>query len=76
MTTHDASPVRERVSADEAEALHTLATRELARAATLASLLEDVALNGLPAPEECRPWEEIREEHLRRADAGSAGGTA
>ncbi|GHH59901.1 hypothetical protein GCM10018781_03920 [Kitasatospora indigofera] len=66
MTTHDAPPVREPVSEEEADALRALAARERDRAATLAGLLEDIALNGLPAPEECRPWEEIREEHFRR----------
>ncbi len=31
-----------------------------------AAVLEDIATNGLPDPEQCTPWEELREAHLAR----------
>ena len=35
----------------------------------LAAVLEDIATNGLPTVEDCRPWEELREAHLTRLAA-------
>jgi hypothetical protein len=29
-------------------------------------VLEDIATNGLPDPEQCTPWEELRETRLAR----------
>lgn len=48
-----------------ADVLLTMAAEERCRAANVASFFEDVATNGLPAVEDCRPWAEVREDHLR-----------
>ncbi|MFI1453958.1 hypothetical protein [Streptomyces roseus] len=37
--------------------------------ATAVAHLEDIAANGLPAVEDCTPWEELREAHLARLAA-------
>jgi hypothetical protein len=39
-------------------------TRE--RADQFAAVLEDIAENGLPAVDNCTPWEDLREAHLAR----------
>ena len=52
-----------------ADAVRAYAARTRERADRLASVLEDIAANGLPAPEECTPWEELREAHLARLAA-------
>jgi hypothetical protein len=49
----------------EAEVLRIMANEERRRADRAAGFFEDAALNGLPAVENCRPWAEVREEHLR-----------
>ncbi|MER6187718.1 hypothetical protein [Streptomyces sp. NPDC001652] len=36
------------------------------RRCLFAAVLEDIAENGLPAVEDCTPWEELREQHLAR----------
>ncbi|MFE1782706.1 hypothetical protein ACFW9F_08990 [Streptomyces sp. NPDC059506] len=46
-----------------------LATTEPEAASALAVFLEDIAANGLPAVEDCAPWEELREAHLARLAA-------
>jgi hypothetical protein len=35
----------------------------------LAAVLEDIALNGLPDPQACTPWEELRERKLAQLHA-------
>ncbi|MGW5640911.1 hypothetical protein [Streptomyces sp. NPDC003832] len=52
-----------------ADAVRALAARARARADEFAALLEDIADNGLPDPEQCTPWEELREAHLTRLTA-------
>lgn len=47
-------------------ALRTAAHHERQRAAKLATVLEDIAANGLPDPAECAPWEEVRERMWER----------
>jgi hypothetical protein len=49
-----------------ADAVRAYAARTRAEADRFASALEDIAANGLPAVEECTPWEELREAHLAR----------
>lgn len=49
----------------DADVLLTMAEEERGRADRAASFYEDVATNGLPAVENCRPWAEVREEHLQ-----------
>lgn len=51
---------------DEAQALRAWAAEERARADSLASVLESIAVNGLPEPAECVPWEDIRASALDR----------
>ncbi|WP_431676137.1 hypothetical protein [Kitasatospora sp. KL5] len=55
---------------DAADALRALAQEERGRAEQLAAFLEDVAANGLPAPEECTPWELLRERRLAELATG------
>ncbi|WP_331751391.1 hypothetical protein OID55_41825 (plasmid) [Streptomyces sp. NBC_00715] len=52
-----------------AEAVRAFAARTRADADQLAGALEDIAANGLPAVEDCTPWEELREAHLARLTA-------
>lgn len=49
-----------------AEALREWAEREREQSPKLADVLEDLAANGLPTPEECTPWEDLRDAHYRR----------
>ncbi|MER7982652.1 hypothetical protein [Streptomyces sp. NPDC095817] len=49
-----------------ADAVRAYAARTRADADQLAGVLEDIAANGLPAVEDCTPWEELREAHLAR----------
>ncbi|MFF4323828.1 hypothetical protein [Streptomyces sp. NPDC001568] len=49
-----------------ADAVRAYAARTRAQADQFAAVLEDVAANGLPDPEQCTPWEELREFHLHR----------
>jgi hypothetical protein len=69
MTEHDVTG-REPVGPAEANALRSWADRERNNGATLAHVIEDIAANGLPDPENCIPWEELRDRHL----AGLANG--
>jgi hypothetical protein len=52
-----------------ADAVRAYAARTRAEADRFASALEDIAANGLPAVEECVPWEELREADLARLAA-------
>ncbi|MBK3584484.1 hypothetical protein ACIF6I_36525 [Streptomyces microflavus] len=49
-----------------AYAVRACAARTRESADQLAAVLEDIATNGLPAMENCTPWEERRETHLAR----------
>ncbi|MGW0423865.1 hypothetical protein [Streptomyces sp. NPDC003015] len=49
-----------------AEAVRAYAARTRESADQLAAVLEDIATNGLPDPEQCTPWEDLREAHLAR----------
>ncbi|KAB2588308.1 hypothetical protein [Streptomyces arboris] len=52
-----------------AEGLRAYAAKTRESADQLAAVLEDIATNGLPDPEQCTPWEELRETHLARLAA-------
>ncbi|MEU1555609.1 hypothetical protein ABZ517_23230 [Streptomyces scabiei] len=52
-----------------ADGLRAYAARTRESADQLAAVLEDIATNGLPAVEDCTPWEELREAHLARLAA-------
>ncbi|MFJ3673782.1 hypothetical protein ACIPSE_45805 [Streptomyces sp. NPDC090106] len=61
--------VRQRLDAETADALRALAAQARTRADQFAAVLEDIAANGLPAVEDCTPWEELREAHRARLAA-------
>ncbi|QNE73269.1 hypothetical protein F0344_00245 [Streptomyces finlayi] len=52
-----------------ADAVRAYAAKARADADRFAAVLEDIATNGLPGPEQCIPWEELREAHLARLAA-------
>lgn len=62
-------PGREPLTPEGAEALRAYATRKREQADQLAAAMEDIALNGLPDPENCTPWEELRERKLAQLAA-------
>ncbi|MFI6695103.1 hypothetical protein ACIBLA_25785 [Streptomyces sp. NPDC050433] len=51
------------------DAVRAYAAKTRADADRFAAVLEDIATNGLPDPEQCTPWEELREAHLARLTA-------
>ncbi|MEU5557943.1 hypothetical protein AB0H47_17720 [Streptomyces globisporus] len=61
--------VRQQVEPDTADGLRAYAARTRESADQLAAVLEDIATNGLPDPEQCTPWEDLREAHLTRLAA-------
>uniref|UniRef100_A0AAU1IAW6 Uncharacterized protein n=1 Tax=Streptomyces sp. NBC_00180 TaxID=2903632 RepID=A0AAU1IAW6_9ACTN len=66
-TEHDqgqSAPGREPLTPEGAQALRAYAARKREQADQVAAVLEDLAENGLPAVEECVPWEELREAKL------------
>jgi len=64
-----ADHVRQPLEPAAAEAVLAYAARTRADADRLAAVLEDIAANGLPDPEQCTPWEDLREQHLARLTA-------
>ncbi|MDH6130045.1 hypothetical protein [Kitasatospora sp. GP82] len=69
MTEHDTT-AREPIGPAQANALRSWADRERHNAETLAQVLEDIAVNGLPNPETGIEWEELRERHLAELASG------
>lgn len=61
-----ADTVRQQLEPAAAEAVRAYAARTRENADRFAAVLEDIAANGLPAVEDCTPWEELREAHLER----------
>jgi hypothetical protein len=57
---------RQELDPAAADAVRAYAARTRASADQFASVLEEIATNGLPPVEECTPWEELREQHLTR----------
>ncbi|MFF4700004.1 hypothetical protein [Streptomyces chattanoogensis] len=60
---------RQQLDPAAADAVRAYAAKTRENADRLAAVLEDIASNGLPAVEECTPWEELREGHLARLAA-------
>ncbi|MFB7852777.1 hypothetical protein ACFC34_37985 [Streptomyces sp. NPDC056053] len=60
---------RQQLDPATADAVRAYAARTRESADQLAAVLEDIAANGLPAVEDCTPWEELRETHLARLAA-------
>ncbi|MFB6879004.1 hypothetical protein [Streptomyces sp. NPDC056323] len=60
---------RQQLEPAAADAVRAYAARTRESADQLAAVLEDIAANGLPAVEDCTPWEELREAHLTRLAA-------
>ncbi|WP_326673367.1 hypothetical protein [Streptomyces canus] len=72
MSEHDApqpAPGREPLTPEGAQALRAYAARKREQADQVAAVLEDIAENGLPAIEDCVPWEELREAKLTQLHA-------
>ncbi|MEU3829959.1 hypothetical protein GT045_02905 [Streptomyces sp. SID486] len=61
-----ADSVRRPLEPAAADAVRAYAAQTRARADEFAAVLEDIAANGLPAVEDCTPWEDLRETHLAR----------
>ncbi|TRO56314.1 hypothetical protein [Streptomyces sp. IB201691-2A2] len=57
---------RQQLEPAAADAVRAYAAKTRAAADEFAALLEDIATHGLPAVEDCTPWEELREAHLAR----------
>ncbi|GAA5022456.1 hypothetical protein [Kitasatospora paranensis] len=61
---------RQTLDPGSAAALQAYADEQRARADRLAAALDDIVRNGLPRPEDCVPWEAIRDRRLAElADA-------
>jgi hypothetical protein len=68
-TAGPADITRQHLAPDTADGLRAYAARTRESADQLAAVLEDIAATGLPALEDCTPWEELREAHLARLAA-------
>ncbi|MDW4903194.1 hypothetical protein RB625_32800 [Streptomyces californicus] len=64
----DTAP-RQQLDPTAADGLRAYAAQTRESADQLAAVLEDIAAHGLPDPEQCTPWEELREAHLARLTA-------
>ncbi|UNO43478.1 hypothetical protein [Streptomyces sp. MST-110588] len=62
--SHQPAGERQQLDPVTADAVRAYAARKRAAADKLAAVLEDIAANGLPALEDCTPWEEIRDRKL------------
>ncbi|WP_331722834.1 hypothetical protein OG848_47695 (plasmid) [Streptomyces canus] len=61
-----ANQARQPLEPAAADAVRAYAARTRESADQLAAVLEDLAENGLPAVDDCTPWEDLREAHLAR----------
>ncbi|MGY4928555.1 hypothetical protein [Streptomyces sp. 900105755] len=61
--------LRQQLEPAAADAIRAYAAQTRERADQFAAVLEDIAENGLPAVEDCTPWEDLREAHLARLTA-------
>ncbi|GGV53414.1 hypothetical protein [Streptomyces spectabilis] len=57
---------RQQLEPAAADAVRAYAAKTRADADRFVAVLEDIAANGLPDPEQCTLWEELREAHLAR----------
>ncbi|MFD9504190.1 hypothetical protein [Streptomyces sp. NPDC060035] len=60
------APDRQPLDEHAAESVRAYAAAERAKTDVLASVLEDIAMNGYPSPETGVPWETARDAHLAR----------
>jgi hypothetical protein len=60
---------RQQLDPAAADAVRAFAAKTRANADQFASVLEDIATNGLSSVKDCTPWEELRETHLARIAA-------
>ncbi|MGC5543649.1 hypothetical protein ACPYPE_23550 [Streptomyces griseus] len=60
------APARQPLDEHAAKSVLAYAAAERAKTDVLASVLEDIAANGYPAPESGIPWETARDAHLAR----------
>ncbi|GAA1554329.1 hypothetical protein [Streptomyces globosus] len=60
------APARQPLDEHAAASARAYAAAERAKTDVLASVLEDIAANGYPAPESGVPWETVRDAHLAR----------
>ncbi|MEV4947372.1 hypothetical protein [Streptomyces sp. NPDC053755] len=60
------APDRQPLDEHAAASARAYAAEQRARVDVLASVLEDIAANGYPAPETGVPWEDARDAHLER----------
>ncbi|MFE9783250.1 hypothetical protein ACFYPA_34520 [Streptomyces sp. NPDC005775] len=60
------APARQPLDEHAAEAARAYAAAERAKTDVLATVLEEIAANGYPAPESGVPWETARDAHLAR----------
>ncbi|WP_329580426.1 hypothetical protein [Streptomyces sp. NBC_01361] len=61
-----ADTARQQLDPAAADGVRAYAAKTRESADQFAAVLEDIATNGLPDPEQCTPWEELREAHLAR----------
>jgi hypothetical protein len=61
-----ADHARQQLEPAAADAVRAYAAKTRERADQFAAVLEDIAENGLPAVDNCTPWEDLREAHLAR----------
>jgi hypothetical protein len=64
MSEQPAPAARQPLEPPAADAVRSYAAAERAKTDTLASVLEDIATNGYPAPETGVLWETARDAHL------------
>ncbi|MEV3933714.1 hypothetical protein [Streptomyces sp. NPDC053728] len=60
------APDRQPLDDHAADSVRAYAAAERAKADVLASVLEEIAAHGYPAPETGVPWEAARDAHLAR----------
>ncbi|MFJ9634957.1 hypothetical protein ACIRU8_45430 [Streptomyces sp. NPDC101175] len=58
--------LRQQLAPEAVDAVLAYAAQTRTRADQFATVLEDIATHGLPDPEQCTPWEDLREQHLAR----------
>ncbi|MYS75489.1 hypothetical protein GTY88_34495 [Streptomyces sp. SID5926] len=61
-----AGTARQQLEPAAADAVRAYAAKTRENADQLATVLEDIATNGLPPAEDSTPWEDLRETHLAR----------
>ncbi|WP_316784929.1 hypothetical protein [Streptomyces sasae] len=61
-----ADHIRQQLEPAAADAVRAYAAKTREQTDQFAAVLEDIAENGLPSPEDCTPWEDLREAHLAR----------